>query len=452
MIRALYTAASGMNAQQTNIDNTAHNLANVNTAGFKKARVEFEDLVYQQVRGAGAPNSTSTETPIGLEIGLGTRAVGTARDFASGNLKTTNGPLDVAVQGQGFFQVTLPDGRTAYTRAGAFHMNAEGGIVTAEGYPIEPAITIPADATSISISKEGVVSVTVAGQNAAQQLGTIELATFQNPPGLAPLGGNFFEVTTASGEADHRRARHGRPRHHPAGLPRGVERQHRRGDDQHDPRAARLRGELAGGADGRRDAPAGQQPGALIVMLAALVLAAAASSADAAPIAALAATEADVRAAIVRAVEERVALPHAAVEVTVEDVRIRGGVAGAGLRATPDAGSRAGGPMRFILHAAGAGAPESRVGARVGSADAIVRLRTRYARATRTLGPGTIVGAGRRRRGGRQSRARAAAAAAAGRRARRRPAAPDHRRGRRRSPAMPSPPRRWSAAATRWRR
>src|SRR6185436_19212300 len=106
--------------------------------------------------------------------------------FASGNLKTTNGPLDVAIQGQGFFQVTLPDGRTAYTRAGAFHMNAEGGIVTAEGYPLEPAITIPADATSISISKEGVVSVTVAGQN---------------PPGLTPLGGNFFEVSTASGEA-----------------------------------------------------------------------------------------------------------------------------------------------------------------------------------------------------------------------------------------------------------
>ena len=129
MIRALYTAASGLNEQQTNIDNTAHNLANVNTTGFKKARVEFEDLVYQQVRGAGAPNSASTEVPIGLEIGLGTRAVGTARDFATGNLKTTNAPLDIAIQGQGFFQVTLPDGRTAYTRAGAFHMNAEGGVV-----------------------------------------------------------------------------------------------------------------------------------------------------------------------------------------------------------------------------------------------------------------------------------------------------------------------------------
>jgi len=127
-------------------------------------------------------------------------------------------------------------------------------------------------------------------------------------------------------------------------------------------------------------------------MFAALVLAAAASSADAAPIAALAATESDVRAAIVRAVEERVALPQAAVEVTVEDIRIRGGIAGAGLRATPDAGSRAGGPMRFILHTAGTGAPQSRAGGRVGSADAVVRLRTRYARATRTLGPGTIVG------------------------------------------------------------
>jgi flagellar basal-body rod protein FlgG len=201
MIRALYTAASGMNAQQTNIDNTAHNLANVNTSGFKKSRVEFEDLVYEQVRGAGSPNSTSTEAPIGLEIGLGTRAVGTARDFAAGNLKTTNNPLDLAVQGSGFFQVTLPDGRTAYTRNGAFHGNAEGQVVTAEGYALEPAITIPADATSISISKEGVVSVTIAGQNAAQQVGTIELATFQNPAGLSPLGGNFFAVTTASGEA-----------------------------------------------------------------------------------------------------------------------------------------------------------------------------------------------------------------------------------------------------------
>jgi flagellar basal-body rod protein FlgG len=200
MIRALYTAASGMNAQQTNIDNTAHNLSNVNTVGFKKARVEFEDLVYQTTKVPGTPNSSATEVPIGLEMGLGTRAVATARNFSTGNLRTTSGPLDLAIEGNGFFQVTLPDGRTAYTRAGAFHLNAEGLVVTAEGYSLEPQISIPSDATSISISKEGVVSVAIAGQQAPQQVGTIELATFQNAPGLQALGGNFFAVTTASGE------------------------------------------------------------------------------------------------------------------------------------------------------------------------------------------------------------------------------------------------------------
>jgi flagellar basal-body rod protein FlgG len=200
MIRALYTAASGMDAQQTNIDNVAHNLANVNTTGFKKARVEFEDLVYQQVKAPGTPNTSSTESPIGLELGLGTRAVATARDFASGNLQTTNGPLDLAIEGGGFFQVTMPDGTIAYTRAGAFHLNQEGQVVTAEGYPMEPAVTIPKDAVSISISKQGVVSVAIAGQQAPQQVGTIELSNFQNPAGLEALGSNFYKVTTASGE------------------------------------------------------------------------------------------------------------------------------------------------------------------------------------------------------------------------------------------------------------
>lgn len=201
MIRALYTAASGMNAQQTNIDNVAHNLANVNTAGFKKARVEFEDLVYQQMRAPGTPNSTTTETPIGLEIGLGTRAVGTARDFRPGNLKSTGNPFDLAIEGAGFFQVTLPDGRLGYTRAGALHPDAQGVLVTAEGYPIEPQLSIPQDAVSVSISKQGVVSVSLAGQNAPQQIGTIELATFQNAAGLQALGGNLFTVSQASGEA-----------------------------------------------------------------------------------------------------------------------------------------------------------------------------------------------------------------------------------------------------------
>src|SRR5262245_52069720 len=139
MIRALYTAASGMTAQQSNIDTVAHNLANVNTAGFKKSRMQFEDLVYQQSRVPGAPTSTSGEAPVGLEIGLGTRIVATARDFTSGNLRSTSGPLDLAIEGDGFFQITLPNGTTGYTRAGALHRDGQGLVVTAEGYPLEPA-------------------------------------------------------------------------------------------------------------------------------------------------------------------------------------------------------------------------------------------------------------------------------------------------------------------------
>jgi flagellar basal-body rod protein FlgG len=200
MIRALYTAASGMNAQQLNMDNVANNLANVNTAGFKKSRVEFQDLVYQEMRAAGTQASSSTEAPTGLEVGLGTKPVATARDFSAGNLRSTAAPLDLAINGAGFFQVSMPDGTTAYTRAGSFHLNAQGVIVTAEGYPLEPAITIPATATSVTISNDGVVSATIAGQTAAQQLGTITLANFTNPAGLTPLGGTLFSPTSASGD------------------------------------------------------------------------------------------------------------------------------------------------------------------------------------------------------------------------------------------------------------
>ena len=152
MIRALYTAASGMNAQQSNIDNIAHNLANVNTTGFKKSRVEFEDLVYQQTKEPGSPTSTASEAPVGLEIGLGTRPVATARDFATGNLKSTTGTLDLAIEGRGFFQVSMPDGTVGYTRAGALHLSAEGALVTADGYALEPQMTIPPNATSVTIS------------------------------------------------------------------------------------------------------------------------------------------------------------------------------------------------------------------------------------------------------------------------------------------------------------
>ncbi len=200
MIRALYTAASGMNAQQANIDNTANNLANVNTTGFKKSRVEFEDLVYQQIKAPGTPTSTASESPTGLEVGLGTRSVATARDFSTGNLRNTGQPLDLAIQGKGFLQVSLPSGEVGYTRAGTMHLNADGQFVTAEGYALQPALTIPANATSITISREGIVSVAIPGQTAPQQVGTIELVAFQNPAGLRGEGGNVFLPTTASGE------------------------------------------------------------------------------------------------------------------------------------------------------------------------------------------------------------------------------------------------------------
>ena len=201
MIRALYTAASGMNAQQQNIDNVANNLANVNTTGFKKSRVEFEDLVYQQLKAAGSPTSTEGEAPIGLESGLGTRAVATARNFGAGNLRSTSGPLDVAIEGTGFFQLSLPGGETGYTRSGNFHLNGQGQLVTNEGYTVEPQITVPPNATSVTISKDGIVSAAIAGQQAPQQLGTLELATFQNPAGLEARGGNIYVPTSASGDA-----------------------------------------------------------------------------------------------------------------------------------------------------------------------------------------------------------------------------------------------------------
>jgi flagellar basal-body rod protein FlgG len=200
MIRALYTAASGMTAQQANIDNVAHNLANVNTAGFKKSRVEFEDLVYEQVQAPGTPTSTEAEAPVGLEVGLGTRITATARNFSAGNLRSTGGPLDLAIQGQGFFQVTMPGGTTGYTRAGALHLNGQGQLVTADGMQIEPAITIPANATTISVSKDGIVSVMTGDGGEPQQVGVLELAQFQNPAGMEAKGGNLFVATIASGD------------------------------------------------------------------------------------------------------------------------------------------------------------------------------------------------------------------------------------------------------------
>ena len=201
MIRAMYTAASGMNAQQANIDNIAHNLANVNTSGFKKSRVEFEDLVYQQMVAPGTPTNGTAESPVGVELGLGAKPVAISRDFASGNLRATNAPYDLAIEGRGFLQVTLPDGQAAFTRSGNLHVNQEGTLVTNDGYVLEPSITIPANAVSVTISKDGIVSAAVSGESAPQQVGSIQLAMFQNPAGLHAMGSNLFTVTTASGDA-----------------------------------------------------------------------------------------------------------------------------------------------------------------------------------------------------------------------------------------------------------
>jgi flagellar basal-body rod protein FlgG len=199
-MRALYTAASGMNAQQANIDNVANNLANVNTVGFKKSRIDFEDLVYQQIKAPGTPTSQDAQAALGLESGLGTRAVATVRNFGAGNLRSTSSPFDLAIEGNGFLQISLSGGETGYTRAGALHANGEGKLVTADGYALEPEITIPANAQSVTISKDGIVSVSIPGEPEPQQLGTIELALFQNPAGLEARGGNIYAQTSASGD------------------------------------------------------------------------------------------------------------------------------------------------------------------------------------------------------------------------------------------------------------
>ncbi|MBS1821217.1 MAG: flagellar basal-body rod protein FlgG [Acidobacteria bacterium] len=200
MIRALYTAASGMSAQQANLDTVANNLANSATAGFRRRRLQFEDMIYQNMITPGSPESQQT-TAAGLQIGLGTRSAATEMVMTQGDFNQTGNKLDLAIQGTGFFQVTRPDGTIAYTRAGNFHRNNQGTIVTTEGDTVLPSITIPSNATDITISQYGVVSVKIPGQTAPAQLGTIQLATFANPGGLNSVGGNLFEPTQSSGNA-----------------------------------------------------------------------------------------------------------------------------------------------------------------------------------------------------------------------------------------------------------
>ncbi len=200
MIRALYSAASGMTAQQMNVDNIAHNLANAKTVGFKARRAQFQDLLYQNLVQPGASASAQTMVPSGLQLGLGTRPASNEILFTQGNFQMTGNPLDLVIQGRGFFQVRLPSGELAYTRAGTFHLDRDGNIVTMDGDPLEPQITLPPDAQTITIAPDGTVSYTQPGQTAAQIAGQIQLANFPNPAGLNSIGRNLYTPTDASGD------------------------------------------------------------------------------------------------------------------------------------------------------------------------------------------------------------------------------------------------------------
>lgn len=199
MNQSLWISKTGLDAQQLQMDVIANNLANVSTNGFKRTRAVFEDLLYQTLRQPGAQSSQQTQIPTGLQIGTGVRPVATERIFTQGNLQQTSNPLNVAVQGLGFFQVLLPDGGTGYTRDGNFQLDAQGQIVTASGYPLQPAITIPANAESITIARDGTVSVVQSGSPAPTQVGTLQLANFLNPAGLQAKGENLLTETASSG-------------------------------------------------------------------------------------------------------------------------------------------------------------------------------------------------------------------------------------------------------------
>jgi len=201
-MRALSIAASGMQAQQLNVDVISHNIANMNTTGFKRQRAEFQDMLYQNMERPGSTSSASGGVlPLGIQIGVGVRTDAVGRITEQGGMSATDNPYDLAINGRGYFQVTMPSGQTGYTRAGNLAVNAEGQMVTADGYPIEPSITVPAEATAIQITRDGLVEVTLAGQTDAQQIGQLEIASFINPAGLEGIGDNLFLETPASGTA-----------------------------------------------------------------------------------------------------------------------------------------------------------------------------------------------------------------------------------------------------------
>ena len=200
MLRSLYTSATGMIAQQTQIDVTSNNIANVNTIGYKKQRAEFADLFYQTMEYAGTATSTTTNSPTGISIGLGARPTAVTKLFSQGNFKETGNNLDLAITGNGFFQVQLPNGNIGYTRNGSFKLDSTGTIVTSDGYKLIPQIVIPPDSTQVSIGTDGTVSVLQAGQTQAQQIGQIQTVNFINPAGLHALGDNNYINTSASGD------------------------------------------------------------------------------------------------------------------------------------------------------------------------------------------------------------------------------------------------------------
>jgi flagellar basal-body rod protein FlgG len=191
MIRSLWISKTGLDAQQTQLDVISNNLANVSTNGYKRSRAVFEDLLYQTLRQPGAQSSQQTQLPSGLQIGTGVRPVATEKIFTQGNMQQTGNPLDVAIQGNGFFQVLQPDGTTAYTRDGSFQIDSQGALVTSSGYHIQPSITIPANALSVTIGQDGTVSVLLSGSAKPTQVGTLQLVNFMNPTGLQSTGENL---------------------------------------------------------------------------------------------------------------------------------------------------------------------------------------------------------------------------------------------------------------------
>ena len=199
MMKSLWIAKTGLSAQQAQLDVISNNLANVGTSGFKRSRAVFEDLMYQNARSAGAQSSQQTQVASGLQLGTGVRPVATERLFTQGNLQQTSNPKDVAIQGQGFFQVLMPDGSTAYTRDGSFQLNAEGQLVTASGYPVQPAVTVPANMVDMSIGSDGTITIQQAASSQHVQVGSLQLAHFANPAGLESKGENLYAETPASG-------------------------------------------------------------------------------------------------------------------------------------------------------------------------------------------------------------------------------------------------------------